>query len=179
MFGSGFPTCFAQMAIARRNPYICGTPQNPETSDVPDRREFERKDAPPRASTSAPSPPPRSTRLAEKLTPEERHILLDHGTERPFCGALLDNKEKGTYVCRLCALPLFRSGDKFESGTGWPSFFQPFDPEHVREIVDRSLWDGAHRDPLRPLRQPSWPRLPRRPPADRQALLHEFGSAGV
>ncbi len=77
-------------------------------------------------------------RLAERLTPEERHILLDHGTERPFCGALLDNKETGTYACRLCALPLFKSGEKFESGTGWPSFYQPFDPAHIREIEDRS-----------------------------------------
>jgi peptide-methionine (R)-S-oxide reductase len=85
-----------------------------------------------------PLPPAEIERLAEKLTPEERHILLDHGTERPFCGALLDNHEAGTYVCRLCGLPLFRSGDKFESGTGWPSFFQPVDPDHVRELADRS-----------------------------------------
>jgi peptide-methionine (R)-S-oxide reductase len=78
-------------------------------------------------------------RLAERLTPEERHILFDHGTERPFCGVLLDNKEKGVYACRLCGLPLFRAGEKFESGTGWPSFYQPYDPDHIREIVDRSL----------------------------------------
>ena len=77
-------------------------------------------------------------RLAQKLTPEERHILLDHGTERPFCGALLDNKEKGTYVCRLCGLPLFQAGAKFESGTGWPSFYQPVDEDHIRYIDDRS-----------------------------------------
>jgi peptide-methionine (R)-S-oxide reductase len=77
-------------------------------------------------------------RLAKKLTPEERQILLDHGTERPFCGALLDNKEEGVYACRLCGLPLFRSGDKFESGTGWPSFFQPFDEDHIHTISDRS-----------------------------------------
>ena len=75
-------------------------------------------------------------RLAARLDPEERRVLLDQGTERPFCGALLDNHEKGMYVCRLCALPLFKSGEKFESGTGWPSFFAPFDPEHVREIRD-------------------------------------------
>ena len=85
-----------------------------------------------------PLPPAEIDRLAKKLTPEERTILLDHGTERPFCGALLDNKEKGIYTCRLCGLPLFKSGDKFESGTGWPSFFQPFDKEHIREIEDRS-----------------------------------------
>jgi peptide-methionine (R)-S-oxide reductase len=76
--------------------------------------------------------------LAAKLTPEERYILLDHGTERPFCGTLLNNKQAGSYVCRLCALPLFKSGTKFESGTGWPSFTDPFDPAHIREIVDRS-----------------------------------------
>jgi peptide-methionine (R)-S-oxide reductase len=75
-------------------------------------------------------------RLAARLDPEERRVLLDHGTERPFCGTLLDNHENGTYVCRLCGLPLFRSGNKFDSGTGWPSFFAPFDPEHVREIRD-------------------------------------------
>jgi peptide-methionine (R)-S-oxide reductase len=85
-----------------------------------------------------PLPPAEIHRLAEKLTPEERHILLDHGTERPFCGGLLDNKEKGVYACRLCGLPLFRSGDKFESGTGWPSFFQPFDKDHIHTIEDRS-----------------------------------------
>ena len=60
-------------------------------------------------------------RLAERLTPEERHILLDHRTERPFCGVLLDNKERGTYACRLCGLPLFKAGDKFDPGTGWPA----------------------------------------------------------
>ncbi len=76
--------------------------------------------------------------LAARLTPEERHILLEHGTERPFCGALLDNKEPGIYACRLCGLPLFRAGTKFESGTGWPSFYQPFDAAHIREITDRS-----------------------------------------
>jgi peptide-methionine (R)-S-oxide reductase len=77
-------------------------------------------------------------RLAQKLSAEERRILLDHGTEHPFCGGLLDNHEDGRYLCKLCALPLFRSDSKFESGTGWPSFFAPFDPEHVRQIRDVS-----------------------------------------
>jgi peptide-methionine (R)-S-oxide reductase len=85
-----------------------------------------------------PLPPAEIERLAARLTPEERHILLDHGTERPFCGVLLDNKEKGIYACRLCGLPLFKAGSKFESGTGWPSFYQPFDREHISEVVDRS-----------------------------------------
>ncbi|MGH6926344.1 MAG: peptide-methionine (R)-S-oxide reductase MsrB [Propylenella sp.] len=85
-----------------------------------------------------PLPAAEIERLAQKLTPDERSILLDHGTERPFCGLLLDNKEKGIYACRLCGLPLFKSGEKFESGTGWPSFYQPFDKDHIRELVDRS-----------------------------------------
>ena len=76
--------------------------------------------------------------LAKGLTPEERDILLDKGTERPFCGGLLDNKEKGTYTCRLCGLPLFTSDAKFTSGTGWPSFYQPVDPAHIHNERDLS-----------------------------------------
>lgn len=76
--------------------------------------------------------------LAAELTPEERHVILHQGTERPFCGVFLDNKKPGTYVCRLCGLPLFTSNSKFDSGTGWPSFFSPFDPDHVRSLEDRS-----------------------------------------
>ena len=77
-------------------------------------------------------------RLAAKLTPEERHILLDHGTEPPFCGGFLGEKGEGYYACRLCELPLYKSESKFESGTGWPSFHTAFDPAHIREIEDRS-----------------------------------------
>jgi peptide-methionine (R)-S-oxide reductase len=72
-------------------------------------------------------------RLAARLTPEERHVLFEHGTERPFCGGLLHEHGEGVFACRLCGLPLFRSVTKFESGTGWPSFHAPFDPQHVRE----------------------------------------------
>ncbi len=79
-------------------------------------------------------------RLAARLDPEERRVLLDHGTERPFCGALLDNHEAGAYVCRLCGLPLFKSGSKFESGTGWPSFWAPISKANVREEEDNSLF---------------------------------------
>lgn len=81
------------------------------------------------------------------LTDEERHILLDHGTEPPGCGLLLHNKEEGLYACRLCGLPLFSSGAKFESRTGWPSFFKPVDPDHIAEIEDRSL--GMNRTEIR------------------------------
>ena len=76
--------------------------------------------------------------LAAVLTPEERRVILHQGTEPPFCGGLLANKKEGVYVCRLCGLPLFRSTGKFESGTGWPSFTEPFDPEHVATIRDTS-----------------------------------------
>lgn len=75
---------------------------------------------------------------AASLTEEERRILLNQGTEPPFCGGLLDNKEAGVYHCKLCDLPLFSSDSKFESGTGWPSFYQPFDPDHIRELRDTS-----------------------------------------
>ena len=77
-------------------------------------------------------------RLAERLSPEERSVLLAQGTEAPFCGTLLHNKEAGRYACRLCGLPLFQSGTKFESGTGWPSFFEPIDPDHVVQLEDRA-----------------------------------------
>jgi peptide-methionine (R)-S-oxide reductase len=77
-------------------------------------------------------------RLAAKLSPEERRILLEHGTERAFCGTLLNNKSAGAYACKLCGLPLFRSDTKFESGTGWPSFNEPFDRSHINYIRDTS-----------------------------------------
>jgi peptide-methionine (R)-S-oxide reductase len=76
--------------------------------------------------------------LALDLSAEEREVILAHGTERPFCGTLLNNKQAGLYACRLCGLPLFRSGTKFESGTGWPSFTEPFDPDHIHSIDDRA-----------------------------------------
>ena len=98
--------------------------------------------APTRVSASGhdltPPAPEELEKLAADLTPEERRIILKHGTEPAFCGGLLNNKTDGVYVCRLCGLPLFRSTTKFESGTGWPSFYEPFDPDHIRNIDDRS-----------------------------------------
>ncbi|MGQ9365103.1 peptide-methionine (R)-S-oxide reductase MsrB [Azospirillum sp. ST 5-10] len=85
-----------------------------------------------------PPTPEQRARLESRLTPEEREVLLRHGTEAPFCGSLLANKEPGTYCCALCGLPLFRGGTKFESGTGWPSFTEPFDKEHVALKQDNS-----------------------------------------
>ena len=76
--------------------------------------------------------------LTAELTEEEREVILEHGTEAPFCGVFNDAKVAGTYVCRLCGLPLFRSGTTFESGTGWPSFFDPIDRAHIRFVHDTS-----------------------------------------
>ena len=72
------------------------------------------------------------------LSQDERDVLLEHGTEAPFCGVLLDNHKDGVYVCRFCGLPLFKSGAKFDSGTGWPSFFNPYDESHIRRMRDMS-----------------------------------------
>lgn len=80
------------------------------------------------------------------LSADERRVLLEHGTERAFCGVFLDNKLDGVYTCRLCGLPLFRSSAKFDSGTGWPSFFQPFAAAHVRVLRDTSY--GMVRDEI-------------------------------
>ena len=77
-------------------------------------------------------------RLEADLTSEERDVLLKHGTEAPFCGGLLGEKRPGAYCCRLCGLPLFRSVTKFESGTGWPSFYAPIDEAHVKAVKDNS-----------------------------------------
>lgn len=73
-----------------------------------------------------------------QLTPEQYRIARGKGTERPFCGTLLDNKKEGVYTCICCGLPLFSSQSKFNSGTGWPSFFQPIARENVAEEVDES-----------------------------------------
>ncbi len=85
-----------------------------------------------------PLPAAEKQALAAGLDDEERRVLLRQGTEPPFCGGLLKEKRAGVFACRLCGLPLFRSDSKFESGTGWPSFFQPFDPEHIRTLRDAS-----------------------------------------
>ena len=76
--------------------------------------------------------------LAADLTEEERHVLLDHGTEAPFCGKFDEYEEEGTYVCNLCGLPLFDSRAKFHSGSGWPSFYQGIDKDHIRYLRDVS-----------------------------------------
>ena len=75
---------------------------------------------------------------AAQLTPEQYRITRSKGTERAFCGTLLDNHKDGTYQCVCCDLPLFASHDKFNSGTGWPSFYQGVSKENIATIVDKS-----------------------------------------
>ena len=73
-----------------------------------------------------------------QLTPEQYKVTRQHGTERAFTGKYAESKEPGTYVCVCCGQPLFSSETKFDSGTGWPSFWQPVSKEAVAEKSDRS-----------------------------------------
>ena len=76
----------------------------------------------------------------KELTPEQYHVTRQHGTERPWTGPYLDEKGKGMYVCVSCGNPLFTSDTKFDSGSGWPSFYAPADKGAVAEHEDRSLF---------------------------------------
>ena len=73
----------------------------------------------------------------QQLTPEQYRVTRQHGTERPFTSAELNEKRKGTFVCVGCGTPLFSSDTKYESGTGWPSFFAPL-PGSIGTTVDRA-----------------------------------------
>jgi peptide-methionine (R)-S-oxide reductase len=74
----------------------------------------------------------------DMLTPEQYHVTREHGTERAFTGPNWDQKAAGIYTCVCCDAPLFRSDTKFDSGTGWPSFYAPLATEAVSEHTDRS-----------------------------------------
>ena len=116
-----------------------------ESGDDMNKNHANAKDSTPSGATLSRSghdvtrlPPDEVEALASKLDAEAYEITQRAGTEPAFCGTLLDNKKQGTYVCVVCGLPLFASNAKFNSGTGWPSFFQPFDADHVAEHVDQS-----------------------------------------
>ncbi|MBI4224240.1 MAG: peptide-methionine (R)-S-oxide reductase MsrB, partial [Deltaproteobacteria bacterium] len=81
-----------------------------------------------------------SKRLKERLTPLQYHVTQEEGTEKPFANEYWDNKKEGIYVDVISGEPLFASIHKFDSGTGWPSFYQPLTPENIVETEDRSLF---------------------------------------
>ena len=109
----------------------------------------------------------------EKLTPEQFQVARKAGTERAFTGEYWDCHDDGVYECVCCGEPLFSSDTKFESGTGWPSFFQALAPEAVAEMTDMSHGMVRVEAPVQQLRSAPRPRVPRWPPADGTAVLHE------
>ena len=115
-----------------------------------------------------------------KLSPEQYRVTQQSGTERPGTGELLYNKEPGIYVDIVSGEPLFASSDKFESGCGWPSFTKPIEPANVNELQRQLARHDPHRGALDAWRQPSRPRLPRRPAGSgRAALLHQLRLAAL
>lgn len=91
-------------------------------------------------SSSVPKIAKSESEWRAELTPEQYRITREHGTEPAFTGPWLDNKKAGVYACVCCGAPLFDATTKFESGTGWPSFFAPLDPDAVAQTEDRSLF---------------------------------------
>lgn len=75
----------------------------------------------------------------DKLSPQEYKVCREKGTDRAFTGEYWDSKRPGTYLCKCCSTPLFESGTKYDSGSGWPSFYQPLNGASIKENVDRSL----------------------------------------
>ncbi len=113
----------------------------------------------------------------KELTPMQYAVLREKATERPFSGEYEYETKPGTYVCAGCGQTLFESDAKFDSGCGWPSFTAPAADGHVDEEHDVTPRHDPHRGAVLEMLRPSRPCLPRRPGADRLALLHQLGGA--
>ena len=108
---------------------------------------------------------PSEDELRRRLTPEQFAVTQQAGTEPAFTGVYWDDKTAGTYRCVVCGLDLFESDTKYESGSGWPSFWKPIADDRVDAEDRHQPRHGPHRGHLRPLRRPPRPRLPRRAPS--------------
>ena len=118
----------------------------------------------------SPPTPEQRRALEAALTRQERDVLLNHGTEQPFCGVLLKNKKSGVYCCKLCGLPLFMANQKFESGTVCGKTPDDGQRQH--------LWHATYRDSLRTMRKPSRARISGRSAPYAPALLHQLRFIG-
>ena len=113
-----------------------------------------------------------------QLSPEAFNVARKHGTERAFTSPLNAEKREGTYHCVCCGEPVFASDAKFESGTGWPSFYKPAEIKRGRRTGGPRVLHETYRSSLRQMRSPSRPCVPGRPAADRLALLHQRRGLG-
>ncbi len=113
----------------------------------------------------------------KELNPEQFQVTRRAGTERAGTGKYAYNHDHGIYRCVCCGNALFSSDTKFESGTGWPSFWQPIAEENVEKKSDQLMVDGARRGAVPRMRRAPGACLPRRSATHRSALLHELGRA--
>ena len=114
----------------------------------------------------------------QELSPEQFRIMFEHATERPGTSALLQEKRPGTFVCAACGQPAYAADTKYESGSGWPSFWEPIEDATATTTESIPVHD-PHGGALHQMRRPSGPRVRRRPGADRPALLHQRIGAEV
>ena len=112
-----------------------------------------------------------------ELTPAQYQVLREKGTERAFSGEYDHAKQPGQYVCAGCGKALFRSDEKFDSGSGWPSFWAPVEDDAVETEQDRSYGMVRTEVKCSDLRRPPGPRVRRRPATHRLAVLHQLGGA--